>query len=158
MASYGSVDGVAAIVQNLTPSASSHPTSDEITAWLEQGCAVINRYIATAGYSVPVGSGAALHHELVALNNLYAAAYTKRSQEVDAQTGEEEKRSEIWLREFHAQLSELAASNLAAMGATPLPSTTPGRRRRIRTLQLRRVDGYSGAYEGAAAGYDYTSE
>lgn len=162
MATYGSAGGVQALVPGVgTLSASTTPTADQVTQWLAEGYAVINRAVASAGYVVPVENTAAVYAELTALNNLYAAAYVKRALGIDLATGASATdSSEQWLRQFDSQLKSLSASNLAALGATVAAATGSAsqRRRRVRTMQLRRVDGFSGAHEGAVAEYDHTSE
>ena len=164
MASYGSAAGVEALVPSVgTLGAGSKPTLVQVTAWLAEGYALINRAIASAGYGVPLLNTAAVYDELSSLNNLYTAAYALRSLAIDTASGESEERSEVWLKDFYARLKSLAASDLTLVGATLLPSTTTTRRRRIRTLQMRKVDGYSrgstdetyevqhGEYTGATA-------
>lgn len=144
MPTYGSVDGVTALVPTLGElSEISTPTATGIEAWLAEAYAKINRAIGNAGYSTPIGSSVALYPELTGLENLYAAAYALRSTGIDVASGETESRSEVWLRDFYSQLGGLAASNLALAGATPLPATTTGYRRRIRTIQTRKVDGFA---------------
>jgi hypothetical protein len=158
MATYGSTTGVSA----LTPASymtgqSNAPTDAQVTTWLAQGYATINRALATAGYSVPVGASAAIYDELAALNNLYAGAYVLRSRGLDVMAGDEESRSEVWLRQFERQLAALAESNLSALGVTTVTGGE-AQRRRIRSMQMRRIDGYSGTYEDAETAYDYPSE
>jgi len=161
MANYGSASGANSLVP--TWNGTSNPTAAQVTVWLTEGYALINRAIATAGYTIPIGATAALYPELIGLENLYAGAYILRSLTIDTASGEGEERSEVWLKDFYARLKSLAASDLTLVGASLLPSTTPTRRRRIRTLQMRKVDGYSrgdtgetyavqqGEYTGATA-------
>lgn len=151
---YGSEVGVEALV----PAAglidgSSTPTSTQLTAWMEEGAARIDRVLASAGYSVPVLSAADVYEELRALNNLYAGAYVLRARGLDTTQGTEQNKASMWLAEFRNTLTELASSNLAAGGAT-LATPTTGRRR-IRSVQTRRIDGYSGQSETAESAYDY---
>jgi hypothetical protein len=156
MANYGSTAGTQAIVPTLgTFGASSVPTSSQVSIWLEEGGARINRALATAGYVVPVASGAVVYAELTALNNLYAAAYAIRARGLDTGTGEDESRDVIWLREFDQRLADLVASDLSALGVTPV---TARPRRRLRTIQARRIDGYSGRHEGSTIAPDYVSD
>lgn len=164
MATYGSTAGVEAFFPRIGAfSGTTTPTSAQVGAWLVEAYAKINRAIASAGYSTPVGASAALYPELAGLENLYAAAYVLRTQAIDTTSGESEERSEVWLADFYRQLKDLVGSNLSLLGLTPLPSTTPSRRRGLRTLQMRKVDGYSrgstdetwevqqGEYTGATA-------
>lgn len=140
MATYGSVEGAAALVPSWL---NTNPDPAQVPPWLAEAYAKINRAIGSAGYVTPIVVEAALYPELTGLENLYAAAYILRSQSMDTTTGEGEERSEVWLSDFYSQLKDLATSDLSLVGATPLPSNTPTRRRRIRTLQTRKVDGYS---------------
>lgn len=101
MASYGTVAGVAALVPHaVAVGQATSPTDAQVTTWLAEGYARINRVIASAGYSIPVDVSAAVYGELTALNNLYAGAYALRSRGIDTMNGEEESRSEVWLKSF----------------------------------------------------------
>jgi len=154
---YGSETGVEALV----PAAgvigvSSLPTTAQLADWIEEGAGRIDRVILSAGYSAPVASGTLLYPELRALNNLYAGAYVLRARGLDTIAGTEQNKTQQWLAEFDRTLANLASSDLFAMGATLLVSTST-RRSRLRSLQTRRVDGYSAASETAESLYDYPS-
>lgn len=154
---YGSETGVEAIVPAAgTIDGSSVPTSTQLSNWIDEGASRIDRVLASAGYSVPVASSADCYEELRALNNLYAAAYVLRARGLDVLQGTDQNKTSMWLAEFRRDLESLAASNLAAGGATLATTTTTGRRR-VRSLQMRRIDGYSGASETAESAYDYPS-
>jgi hypothetical protein len=112
--------------------------------------------LASAGWAVPVGSGAALYAELTGLNNLYAAAYALQSRGLDTVTGEGESRSDTWLQRFEAQLSDLCSSDLSGVGASK--TTTAGTSPRLRSRQLRRVDGYSAVQEDTTYPHDYPDQ
>ena len=157
MASYGTTAGVTALVPALNIGAATVPTTAQGTAWLEEGYSRINRKLQSAGYSAPVDSGADVYEEFAALNNLYAAAYCLRARGIETATGTEEGRDVIWLREFSERLAELVASDLTLSGVSAAAAGTK-KRIRIRTLQLRKTDGYSGAYEGDTSEYDNPSE
>jgi len=103
-----------------------------------------------------VSSGAGVYAELRALNNLYAGAYVLRARGLDRMQGTEENRSDVWLAEFASVLTSLANSNLVAAGASLVTTVTTGRRR-IRSVQTRRIDGYSAENETAVSAYDYPS-
>ena len=142
---YGSVSGVSALVAAVgTLGTSSTPTSAQVTEWLAQGSARIDRALSSAGYSVPVGTSATVFAELTALANLYGAAHVLSARGLDSANGEAENRSDAWLERFNAELTSLAASDLSALGVSSAPTTgVNAGRRRVRTLQLRRVDGYT---------------
>ena len=143
--SYGSLSGVSALVPVAAPlSATSTPTSAQVTEWLAQGSARIDRALSSAGYSIPVASTATVHAELTALANLYAAAHVLIARGLDSANGEAENRSDAYIERFSSELSALASSDLSALGVSAAPTTgVNAGRRRIRTLQLRRVDGYA---------------
>ena len=143
--SYGSVSGVAALVPVAAPfGTSSTPTSAQVTEWLAQGSARIDRALSSAGYSVPVAATATVYAELTALANLYGAAHVLTARGLDSANGEAESRSDVWLTRFGNELASLAASDLSALGVSSATTTgVNAGRRRVRTLQLRRVDGYT---------------
>lgn len=157
MASYGSTAGVDALLPGVGLGVSSTPNTTDVTGWLEQGYSIINRKLSAAGYTIPVSSSAAVYDELTALNNLYASAQVLRARGLDAVTGSEESRSERWLREFRESIDALAESDLTAVGVT-MVTTTGQRRRGVRTVQIRRIDGFSGVYEGDIEEYDNVSD
>lgn len=158
MASYAAIHNVDALLPGISLSETSTPSNGDVTKWLNQGYAVINRKLTAAGYSTPVSSSAAVYDEMTALNALYAAAQALRARGLDSVQGNEETRSERWLREFTEQIKELCASDLTNSGVSRLSSSS-ATRRGIRTAQLRRVDGYSGTFEGDYTDdYDYVSE
>ena len=143
--SYGSLSGVSALVPVAAPlSATSTPTSAQVTEWLAQGSARIDRALSSAGYSIPVGSTATVHAELTSLANLYAAAHVLIARGLDSANGEAENRSDAYIERFTSELSALASSDLSALGVSAATTTgVNAGRRRIRTLQLRRIDGYA---------------
>lgn len=143
--SYGSLSGVSALVPVAAPlSTTSTPTSAQVTEWLAQGSARIDRALSSAGYSIPVASTATVHAELTALANLYAAAHVLIARGLDSANGETENRSDAYIERFTSELSALASSDLSALGVSAAPTTgVNAGRRRIRTLQLRRIDGYA---------------
>ena len=148
MSMYGSVAGVSALIPAAgTLSGSSVPTTGQVGTWLTEATAIVNRHVAAAGYSVPVANTTALHPELSALANLYAAAMALQARGLDTIQGAEENRSETMLTRFYAQLGDIAKADLGGMGATST-TTTSATRRRLRTSQIRRVDGYSEAALG----------
>ena len=134
-------------VQALVPAAgsfggSSTPTEAQVVVWLQQASARIDRALATAGYTTPALETATAYAELSGLANLYSAAYVLAARGLDSANGEAENRSDVWLKRFDDELSSLAESNLTTLGVSTA-STMTGGRRRIRTLQTRRIDGYS---------------
>ena len=154
---YGSEIGVEAIVPGGGAiGVSSTPTSTQLAVWLASGASRIDRVLASAGYAVPVLAAADVYEELQALNDLYAAAFVLRARGLAIATGLEQDQATIWLAEFASELQDLAASNLVAAGV-PLATTTTSGKRRIRSVQTRRIDGYSAQDEDAESAYDYPS-
>jgi hypothetical protein len=152
---YGSTAGVEARVPALGAfGATSAPTATQVESWLTEASALIDGALASAGYATGVGTGAAIYPLLSGLANLYAAATALEARGIDTVSGAETTRSDEMFARFWAQLKALGAGDLKALGATTATVT----RRRLRTTQLRRIDGYSGAYEGAATQYSYPSE
>ena len=149
---YGSISGASALVPAANElGATSTPTSAQLVSWLAQGSAKIDRVLSSAGYSVPVSNAATAYQELEALANLYAAAYILIARGMDSSNGEAENRSDVWLERFDSDLKALVGSDLTRLGVTVVTSTTAPRSR-VRTLQLRRIDGYS----ALATGEDWT--
>lgn len=148
MADYGTVAGVAARAPSLRVYSAQSPDVEQVERWLDEGAAWINRTLAAAGYAAPVSATAALYTELVGLTELYAAAMALRARGLDAATGLTEDRSGVWLREVRDRLRELGGQDLRALGATP--ATVTGPHRRMRSVQVRRIDGYSSAAEMGA--------
>lgn len=157
--SYGSIDGIMA----LSPAVGvidndSTPNTAQVEDWLTEGATLINAALSAAGYTVPAARTAAVYPSLRALNVLYATAYTLRARGLDVMQGREESRSETYLTDFHSRLKLLASSDLTAMGLTLRTSPSVAMRRGVRSMQLRRVDGYSAAYSGLTDEPDSVSE
>ena len=158
MATYGSESGVEAIVPALGEiDTTTTPNTAQLAVWLAEGYSVINQHIAAAGYVIPVLASAALYPSLTALNDLYGAAYALRARGIEPATGQKEAISETYLKDFYDRLEELVKQDLTALDV-PLRPVASLKRRRIRSMQLRRTDGYSGVFEGATTAYDYPSE
>lgn len=144
---YGSVAGVEAIVPSIAPVTSlSIPTDGQVTTWLAEASAIIDATLGGAGYVTPASGSAAIYPLLTALENLYGAAYALRSLGVDLVSGDQQTTSEVYLEDFFNRLKMLMKGDLTSSGLTLVPQAS--RRRGVRSVQLRRVDGYSEAYEG----------
>jgi len=118
------------------------PTEAQVSAWLDQGAAVINRTLAAGGYTVPVLDTATAYPELTALNELYAAAYVLMARGLDTVQGSEENRSALWMQMFHDRLDAIARGSLP-----DVPTTTTVSGRRWRTTTINRTDGYSAIHD-----------
>lgn len=145
MASYGSISGINALAPAIGDiSESTTPNTTQAEGWLTEGYTYINNALSAAGYVVPVARTVLAFPALSALNNLYATAYALRARGLDAAEGKGESRSEAYLKDFFSRLKTLAEQDLTAQGLTLRPTgTTRPPRRGIRSMQLRRVDGYS---------------
>jgi len=147
---YGSLDGIRAIapaVGDITED--STPTAAQVDSWLVEASSMIDGALSGAGYLVPVVRTAAAYPTIRALANLYATAYTLRARGLDMVQGQQESRSETYLKEFRTSLASLAKTDLTSQGV-PLrdsPGAMPVRRG-VRSMQLRRVDGYSEDSQG----------
>jgi len=152
---YGSTAGVQALLPVVgTLGVASVPTLAQVTTWLAEGDAIVNRSLASAGYAVPVAAGAIVYAELTALNNLYAAAYVVQARGFDTVQGTDENRAAAWLERFNTQLAALVGSDLTGVGATLAPATATAPRRRARFVQLKRIDGYSAVHDDISTDYD----
>lgn len=141
---YGSLDGVTAIAPAVGAiSDDTTPTGAQVDEWLNEGSSLIDGALSGAGYVVPVVRTAAIYPVFRALANLYATAYTLRARGLDMVQGREESRSETYLNDFFSRLKTLAGQDLTGQGVPLKPSGTASRRG-VRSVQLRRVDGFSG--------------
>ena len=154
MASYGTIAGTQALLPAVGLFGMTGAPTNEQAQQLDEGAAIINRSLASAGYAVPVAAGAVVYAELTALNNLYAGAYVLLSQGMDTATGGEENRSTVWLERFSSQLAGLVSADLTGVGATVATTSAVAPRRRARFVQLKRVDGYSAPHDDVTTDYD----
>lgn len=159
MASYGSLSGVSALIPGAGDfNTTSTPTDSEVTTWLSQGYSRINRELSAKGYQIPVVNTAAVYGELSGLNNTYAQIRVLRALGLDIIQGTEQNKAEQLQAEFDEQLDKLACSDLTNAGVAVAAASTGKRRRGISSVQLRRVDGYSGQYSGSYQEYDSVSD
>lgn len=149
---YGTVAGVAERVPGLRLGQTNAPSEYQVEQWLGEAAAWIDRSIGAAGYVAPAASTAALYPELVALAEQYAAAQALRARALDSSTGLPEERSNVWMTEIRQRLAEFAGAGLEGMGLPPIvtPATSG---RRLRSVQMRRIDGYSRWAEGGYGEY-----
>jgi hypothetical protein len=148
---YGTVEGAIALVPAAHIDVDSTPTQDSVEQWLIEGSSAIDIAVSMAGYTVPAAVDTVVLPRLDALANLYAGAYVLRSRGLDTLVGETEQRSDVWLREFYDGLQALVSGDLSGVGLVLRPATAASVGRRVRSIPLRRVDGYSGN-----AGYGVT--
>lgn len=155
---YGSLEGVSALVPSVGVfDAITTPSDAQVSVWLQEASTLIDSTLATVGYNTTVASTAAIAPVLSAMAQLYAAATVLQARGLDSVTGENENKSEKMFKRFYGQLHLLSDSHLEELGVT-VKITSRARRRRLRTVQTRRIDGYSATYEGRARTYLYPSD
>ena len=149
---YGSVTGVSQINSHLVGgyTASSLPTQAAVTEWLTQGAAAVNAALAKAGYSTPVSVTAACYPLIVRLNNLWAAAVAEASTNIGVDGTSETRSDKLW-KQYRDELSDLLSGDLTLAGLTH--STSAPTRRGIRSLEMRRRDGYASRFDPANTEY-----
>ena len=136
---YGSVDGVEAHVPTIGNIGNATvPTSSQVVTWLQEASAIIDRMLTTAGYTTPVASTSANYNELVGLANLYAAARTLQSRNIETPTAEATARWQVMLEEFYSRLTAISTSTLT--GVASVDSGAGATPRRVRTFRSVRVD------------------
>jgi hypothetical protein len=140
---YGSLEGVLALAPALGAIGDeTTPTNSEVDTWLNEGSALIDAALSGAGYVVPVARTAAAYPIFRGLGVLYATAYALRARGLDVVQGNQESRSELYLKDFRQRLDMLVAGDLTSQGV-PLRTSPQTVRRGVRSFQLRRADGYS---------------
>ena len=120
---YTSSSTVAALCVNILSgasdfSASSSPTSTAVDGWISSGCSVIDTYLSSKKYDVPIPSGAAAYSWLTNLNTLYAAALVETSRTNITLGPGERTRGRVMLEQFWDELKMLVSMDLTSMGVT----------------------------------------
>lgn len=147
---YGTEAGVEAINAHFIGgyTTSTTPSAAQVAGFLADGYAALNLRLAYAGYSVPVLSSASVYGVLTRLNNLYAAACAEEAQNISASLEPEARSAMLWAR-YQNELDALLSGDLTLVGAAR--NTAAPARRRIRSLPLRRYDGYALAADDDSA-------
>lgn len=156
MATYGSETGVEQVNSHFIGgyTATSVPTAAAVAAWLGQGYAHLNLLLAQAGYQTPVAPSAGAYPFLVRLNNLFAAACAEEATNISTAGPGEETRSEKLWNQYRAGVKELLAGDLTAAGLSR--AATAPVRARVRSLELRRRDGYAHHFDPTNSEYAQT--
>lgn len=147
MATYGSVTGVEHINSHYVGgyTTTGMPATSAVVAWLAQGYAALNVYLGKAGYATPVSTSAACYAVLTRLNDLYAAACAEQATNIStAGPGEETRSEKLWQR-FKVELADFLDGDLTLVGLSR--GTTAPVRARVRSLELRRRDGYAKRFD-----------
>lgn len=128
--SYGSTAGVAAYVRHLLPantsdfSPVSRPTLAEVEAFLDRRSALLNGWLAQAGYSVPVTQADALLI-LASYANLGAAGDCELTQRAGGYDAEDANRRENkFLEQFGEARDFILSGALTGLGV-PQRTSTP---------------------------------
>jgi hypothetical protein len=122
MADYGSTSGISKYVKHLTSagsfSASTKPTLTEVGEMLDESCAILNGWLAQAGYIVPVVATRAAA-ALSRYANMGGAGLAELSQRSGGYSETDENRRENkFLAEFYKAEAFIMSGALAALGAT----------------------------------------
>jgi len=144
---YGTVTGVAAINAHKDGgyTASSVPTEAQVDGFLDAGASVLDTLLNSWNYATPVASRAGCYAAIARLNNLYAAACAEEATNVTTLGVDGETRSErLWDR-FENELERLKACDLSLAGLSRLNTTRA--RARVRSVELRRRDGYAHQFD-----------
>lgn len=121
MTSYASASSVfpyfrAELSGSAAFTANTLPTSTDITTWLAQGYARVNRALAGQGYTTPVTSSAACYEEVVQCEILYAAAMGHTVKNVQRASADQWTKGEVYMDRHRKALADLLASDLSRAG------------------------------------------
>jgi hypothetical protein len=124
--SYGSVAGVQAFIRHITLDSANNPTTAQVQAFLDRRSAMLDGWIADAGYIAPVTTPAAAVTVLDQFANYGAAGDAELTQRssgyaVNAPNNRENK----FLEEFYRAQAFIASGALGALGV-PAPTTALG--------------------------------
>ncbi len=153
MATYGSEEGVEAINAHFVGgyTNSTIPTSAQIATFLADGYAALNLRLEQAGYVTPASAGTTAYSVLERLNNLYAAACAEEAVNLSAAGLAEESRSQRLWRRYETELEAFLAGDLTLSGLLKSGAAPP--RRGIRSLSLRKRDGYAEHFDPDSTEY-----
>lgn len=123
--SYSTASHVASLTQNILSGASnfstsSSPTIDAVNNWLSTGCSIIETYLSSKKYEMPVASTAAVYSWLENLNALYAAGMAEMSRSNVTLGPGERTRGQAMIQQFWDELKLLSSMDLTTMGVSRL--------------------------------------
>ncbi len=95
---------------------STTPTKAAVERFLSAGCALIETRLKAAGYSVPVGGGAAVYDQISDLNALYAAGRAEMVRMTARVSATERSRSQMFMDAFNNGIDVLLSSDLSRAG------------------------------------------
>jgi hypothetical protein len=145
MATYGSEQGVEGINAHMVGgyTATTTPTSTQVATFLAQGAAALDAAFAKAGYTTPVAASVACYSIIVRLNDLYAAACAEQAVNISTAGPGEETRSEKLWKQYKTELTDFLSGDLTLAGLSLAATAATAPRQRIRSLPLRKYDGYA---------------
>ena len=108
--SYSLIDG------GSTFSASTNPTTSQVTVWLSSGCSIIESHMSSWGYSVPPGSSSGVWYMLADLNALFGAARAELSRTNITVGPGERTRGQVYNDMFWKGLFNLRLIDLTEVG------------------------------------------
>jgi hypothetical protein len=97
-----------------------------------------------------VPTAAACYPTAIRLNNLWAAAVAEQSTNIGL-NGDAETRSEKLWAQYKAELADLLAGDLSLVGLTT--NANANVRRSVRSMELRRRDGYAQRFDSSNTEY-----
>lgn len=117
---YASASDVANLCPHLLEGASSFsasttPTSNAVTTWLDTGEAIINTALATHGYDA-IGTGSGVYAWVRSINANFGAWQAERSLLSARVSKMENTRSDLFKRDFNDGLEMLCKLDLSQMG------------------------------------------
>lgn len=158
---YCTIDHVKSLNKHLF-NQSNPPTNPEVQLWINEGAAIIDAELTSAGYSVPVATSAAGYEVFRNLNYYYAAAMCEQSRLVSRGSPEKKTRGEELEDWFWKRLDKVMARDLTSMGVSHTSSiyvggislddkeAVEGDSDRIMTFARRGMHAYPGAGTTAA--------
>lgn len=115
--SYGTPAGVEAFIKHMVIDSVNYPSSADLQAWLDQRSAILDGWLAHAGYVVPVTNVRALA-ALDYYANVGAAATAELTMLSAAYTENTELRREVvFLKQFESANDWIQSGGPAALGA-----------------------------------------
>lgn len=125
---YGSVSGTQAYIRHMTLDTPKSPKTTDVQGWLTGRSAILDGWIAAAGYTVPVGVAGAVA-ALDRYANIGAAADAELAQRSAGSSSDSNKRENKLISEFDKAKAWIESGALRALGvplaAEVVPSGMP---------------------------------
>lgn len=129
MAMYGTAEDVAAYVKHMTTNGEfgrvNNPSEADITTWLTRRSAILNGWIAAAGYVLPI-----INTDALEVLTHYAVFGAAGDAELSLKSGgndddDENARENKFLAEFNRAKAWIESGALQALGVPLTPSAAP---------------------------------